>query len=111
MRTCCSSSQGPGPARQEGATAEAGMRPRPCSLKGNPARQRPGDIFKGRGLAGLHPPRPLFCWARGALSAGSRNPGFPSGPSLLLQHLRGRAAVKMEKAEACEQSVLVTYSE
>lgn len=53
---------------------------RPCSPKGNPARQHPGDIIKGRGLAGLHPPRCLLCWARGALSAGSRNPGLPSKP-------------------------------
>lgn len=70
------------------------MKPRPCSLNGNPARQQPGDIFKGRGLAGFHPPRPLLCWACGALSSGSRNPGFPSKPVA--------AALAPQRQSSCE---------
>ena len=94
VRTSCSSSQGLGAAHQEGATGEAGMKPRRCSLKGDPARQRPGDIIKGRGLAGLHPPRRLLCWAHGALSTGSRNPGLPSKPVA--------AALAPQRQSGCE---------
>lgn len=111
VRTSCSSSQGSGSAHQEGATGEAGMKPRPCSLKGNPARQRPGDIFKGRGLAGLQPPRCVLCWACGLCPQAPGTQASLQSPSLLLQHVRGKAAVRMEKAAVCEQCELVTYSE